>query len=51
MGTGFMKCVLITLEDAERSVGSEEVEAAILVMEMEDVLVARMVWDGHICAS
>jgi hypothetical protein len=51
MGTGFIKCVLITREDAERSVGSVEVEAAILVIEMEDVLVARMAWDGHICAS
>jgi hypothetical protein len=51
MGTGFMKCVLITRDEAERSVGSVEVEAAILVMEMEDVFVARIAWDGHICAS
>lgn len=50
-GTGFMKCVLTTRDDAERSVGSVVVEAAIFVIEMEDVFVARMAWDGHICAS
>lgn len=38
-----MKCVLITREGAERSVGSLVVEAAILVMEIEEVLVARIV--------
>lgn len=42
MGTGFIKCVLITREDAERSVGSVVVEAAILVIEIEEVFVARM---------
>lgn len=42
MGTGFMKWVLMTREEAERSVGSVVVLAAILVMEMEDVFVARM---------
>jgi hypothetical protein len=43
-----MKCVLMTLEEAERSVGSFVVAAAILVMEIEEVLVARMACDGHI---
>lgn len=44
MGTGFMKCVLMTLEAAERSVGLSAgvVERAILVIEMEEVFVARM---------
>jgi len=42
MGTGFMKCVLMTREEAERSVGSLVVAAAILVMDIEDVFVARM---------
>jgi hypothetical protein len=51
MGTGFMKCVLTTREEAERSVGSVVVAAAILVIEMEEVLVARMAWEGHIWAS
>jgi hypothetical protein len=51
MGTGFMKCVLITRELAERSVGSFVVLAAILVMDMEDVFVASMAWGGQICAS
>jgi hypothetical protein len=46
-----MKCVLITREDADRSVGSLVVLAAILVMEIDDVFVARMAWDGHIWAS
>ena len=41
-GTGFMKCVLITREDADRSVGSLVVLAAILVMEIDDVFVARI---------
>ena len=48
IGTGFMKWVLITRDEAERSVGSFVVDAAIFVMEMEDVFVARMAWDGHI---
>ena len=47
-GTGFMKCVLITRELALRSVGSLLVEAAIRVMEMEDVFVARTAWGGQI---
>ena len=50
-GTGFMKCVLITREGALRSFGSMVVEAAILVMEMEEVFVARMAWGGQILAS
>jgi len=37
-----MKWVLITREEADRSVGSLLVLAAILVMEMEDVFVARI---------
>lgn len=51
MGTGFMKWVLTTRDEAERSVGSVVVLAAILVMEMEDVFVASMACEGHICAS
>jgi hypothetical protein len=51
MGTGFMKCVLTTREEALRSVGSVVVDAAIFVMEMEEVLVARMAWEGQIWAS
>lgn len=50
-GTGFMKWVLMTREAAERSVGSLVVEAAILVMDIEEVLVARMAWGGQIWAS
>lgn len=42
MGTGFMKWVEITREAAERSVGSVVVAAAIFVMLMLEVLVARM---------
>lgn len=49
-GTGFMKWVLMTREAAERSVGSLVVEAAILVMEIEEVFVARMAWEGQIWA-
>jgi hypothetical protein len=41
-GTGFMKCVLMTREDADRSVGSLVVLAAIFVIEIDDVFVARM---------
>ncbi len=41
----------MTREGAERSVGSLEVDAAIFVMEMEDVLVASMAWEGQIWAS
>lgn len=50
MGTGFMKCVDMTLELALVSVGSLVVEAAILVMDIEEVFVARMACGGHICA-
>lgn len=50
-GTGFMKCVLITREEADRSVGSFEVLAAILVIEIDDVLVARIACEGQIWAS
>lgn len=46
-----MKCVLITRDAAERSFGLGLVAAAILVMEMEEVLVARMVCVGQIWAS
>lgn len=46
-----MKCVEITRLEALVSVGSDVVAAAILVMEIEEVLVARMVCDGQICAS
>lgn len=45
-----MKCVEITREDADVSVGFLVVEAAILVMEMEEVFVARMVCGWHIWA-
>lgn len=48
MGTGFMKCVEITRDDAEVSVGSFVVDAAIRVMDMEDVFVARMACGGQI---
>lgn len=41
----------MTREGAERSVGSEEVEAAIRVIDMEEVLVARIACEGHILAS
>ena len=50
-GTGFMKWVLMTREEALRSVGSEVVEAAMRVIEIEDVFVARTAWDGQILAS
>jgi len=50
MGTGFIKCVEITREDADVSVGSLVVEAAIRVMDIEDVFVARMACGGHIWA-
>jgi hypothetical protein len=46
-----MKWVLITRDEAERSVGSVVVDAAILVMEIDEVLVARIACDGQICAS
>ena len=52
-GTGFMKCVLITLEAAVRSVGLSGgvVAAAIFVMEIEEVLVERMACEGATWAS
>jgi hypothetical protein len=43
-----MKWVEMTRDEAERSVGSFVVLAAILVMLMDEVFVARMAWDGHI---
>lgn len=46
-----MKCVEITREEALVSLGSLVVDAAILVMEMEEVFVARMAWGGQIWAS
>ena len=53
MGTGFMKCVLITREAAVRSVGLSggAVAAAIFVIEMEEVLVERMACAGATLAS
>lgn len=51
MGTGFMKWVLITRDDAERSVGSFVVLAAILVIEIDDVFVARIACEGQIWAN
>lgn len=45
-----MKCVLITLLLAERSVGSFVVAAAMRVMLIEDVLVERMACGGQIFA-
>lgn len=48
-----MKWVLTTREAALRSVGlpSGVVDAAILVIEIEDVFVERMAWGGAILAS
>lgn len=48
-----MKCVLMTLDAAVRSVGLSfgVIEAAILVIEMDEVFVARMAWEGAILAS
>ena len=50
-GTGFMKCVLMTREEADVSLGSVVVDAAILVIEIEEVFVARMACGGQILAS
>ena len=50
-GTGFMKCVLITREGLERSVGSLVVAAAIFVTEIDEVFVARTACFGHMLAS
>lgn len=41
----------MTREGALKSFGSVVVEAAILVIEMEEVFVARMAWEGQILAS
>ncbi len=46
-----MKCVLMTRDEAEVFVGSFVVAAAILVMEIEEVLVASMALEGQISAS
>jgi hypothetical protein len=43
-----MKCVEMTRDEADVSLGSLVVEAAIRVTEMEDVFVARMACGGHI---
>lgn len=51
IGTGFMKCVDITRDETERSLGSDVVDAAILVIEMEEVFVARTAWEGQILAN
>jgi hypothetical protein len=50
MGTGFIKCVETTREEADVSVGSLVVEAAIRVIEIDDVFVARIACGGHIWA-
>lgn len=50
-GTGFMKWVEITREGAWRSFGSLVVDAAIFVMEIEEVFVAKMACLGAICAN
>ena len=46
-----MKCVETTRDGASRFAPSLLVDAAILVMDMEDVLVARMACLGAIAAS
>lgn len=43
-----MKCVDTTRELADRSLGSLVVAAAIRVIEIEEVLVAKIVWAGQI---
>jgi len=50
-GTGFMKCVDMTREEADVSFGSFVVAAAIFVIDIDDVFVARIACGGHICAS
>lgn len=45
-----MKCVETTREETLVSVGSLVVDAAIRVMDMEEVFVARMAWGGQIWA-
>jgi hypothetical protein len=46
-----MKCVEMTREGADRSLGSDVVLAAMRVMEIDEVFVARIVCEGHIFAS
>lgn len=46
-----MKWVATTREGVEVSLGDCLVLAAIRVTEMDDVLVARMAWEGQILAS
>jgi hypothetical protein len=46
-----MKCVETTRDEAEVSVGSEVVAAAILVMLILDVFVARIQCFGHVSAN
>lgn len=48
IGTGFIKCVEMTRDGAERSVGSEVVLAAMRVIDIDEVFVARIACDGHI---
>jgi len=38
-----MKCVLMTRDETDKSVGSEVVDAAIFVIDIEEVFVARIV--------
>lgn len=45
-----MKCVETTREEALVSLGSLVVDAAIRVMDMEDVFVAKIAWGGQIWA-
>ena len=45
-----MKCVLTTLLAADRSVGSSVVARAIKVIDIDEVFVARMVWEAQIFA-
>src|SRR5271156_1451784 len=52
IGTGFIKCVLITRLEADVFVGSSlHVADAIFVMLILEVFVARMAWGGQIFAS
>lgn len=51
IGTGFMKCVDITRDEADVSVGSFVVAAAIFVIDIDDVFVARIACGGQIWAS
>lgn len=51
IGTGFMKCVLTTLLEADKSFGSLVVLAASLVMLIEEVFVASTACPSQTCAS